>query len=301
MDDSKTYDAQVLVIVMIILILGVVIALALYSRTVKNRQRVSSEKRSSEAIQEVDAIIGAMKVVSREKLLTVLEGRFASGETSGVCWDDDCGCCVGGTDFSGFITSLDIDPGVLARADLNPEMCFKKEKEIVDGYSMVEGNTYSFPMRDVGAGCKYTFDFEGGDGVVVHKVYASLDADGNVADIKPYAESDILGFCRSGGICSTDPNFVNWTTGNDWQFTPGSVGGYNSYEVRLIPIGGSVIVKISASNGCGKALFLRVTASSTSSGNYQGSYYRIPTGNVTPSFFDYVLYNREGGLHYSGN
>ncbi|HEQ65367.1 MAG TPA: hypothetical protein ENN64_00875 [bacterium] len=299
---EKRYQGQALAIILIILIVGVILALALYSRNVKNKYRTVDEKRSREAAQEVDAIIGVLQSSSRIALISNVETRFPVGS---ACWNTDEGCCVSGeSDVTQILNVEDVDLSSLALSpDDSPstlmEVCFQYVNDFSTGFTIHEGSSFAINLFGESKNCELDFSFTGNP-IVVHQVYAQKDASGKLLSFREYTpndtqslEGDFFGLCVDSSACGS-----RWIDMNEFSFSCDEIGGYVPYELRFIASPGPTIMTINASNDCVQDLALRVTPKSTSSGNFKGSYFDIPLRDSSPSLFDYVLYNNGGELLY---
>ncbi|MBD3329298.1 hypothetical protein GF357_02280 [Candidatus Dojkabacteria bacterium] len=305
---KRNYSGQILPIIMIILVVGIVLALALYSRNIKNRMRLIGEKRSTEASQEVESIIRMIESTDRDELMSIVLPELQSVDE--YCMDGDeieseLGVSVD-------LEVLNLNEG----AESEVELCFTKDNEFPDGITIPEYESYSIMIDAANSGCTYDFVFDGG-GLVVHKIYAIKDVDGNPIEIKPYSTSgfgsnhtndDIFGICPgclSGGTYSPFGSNYGWDTNGAWSFTLDAVsyGGknYEPHEIRIIAAPGPVTMQMTSSVSCNNAVAIRVTPKATNVSSFQGSYFSIPVSDNALSIFDYVLYNSSGDLKYVGD
>lgn len=68
LNKKRNFEGQALAIVLIILVVGVLIALAVVSRSQKNALRLTEEKRSQEAIQVSSSLINASQSLSTAEI-----------------------------------------------------------------------------------------------------------------------------------------------------------------------------------------------------------------------------------------
>lgn len=305
MNKRKTYEGQILPIVMIILVVGVVLALALYSKNIRNRLRLIGEKRSTEASREVESVIKMLETMEREELLSVVLPELATVDEYCMA-DEEIKDKLG----------VGFDPEVFGlgeNAQTEVKLCFTTENELSDGITIPAYDSYSISLNGENTSCTYDFTFQG-TAVVIEQIYAVKDADGNAAEIKPYftgpatgnhSNDDIFGLCLLGTDCSTRQFLNNWDVSNSWSITLNSktVDGttYEPHEIRIISVDSSTLMNMTATPDCNDTVAITVTPKATNVSAFQGSYFSIPVNSDTLSIFDYVFYNRTGNFEFTGD
>ncbi len=300
---KDTYKAQALLVVMLILVAGSIVALAMYSRTLKVRERTIQEKRSEEAAQYVDAINDMVSQVKVKDLLAKLE-------VEGDCWDVDGKCeYIDGQieDFLGSNISVDSSGFTASVADNSEtKLTFEKVTHKSDTYIVPKDQVKAIPIEKVDSDCTYIFNFEEVVAAVVSKVYVKKNVSGDINGIKPYEPDDRTTVCQ--GNCQLDTDYSGtWHDGVDQfsgqvdlsEVTQGS-DSYEPYEIRVTAVGAPVsfYVEEKDPDTCENPLEIRVVSSANNSGNYQSSYYTLPVRNAAPPIMDYVLFNGQGPLEF---
>jgi len=314
--NAGVYEGQALPIVIIFLFVAMILAVFLYSRSLRVRMRTTEEKRSEEAEQSVDSMIALLQAYSREQIISMVETRFVANPS---CWNNLDGCCLNKTESADDIKLFFTDVGIsledyTARDASNTltQLCFDKEFDFPEGVTIPQDQVLSLMVADINPSCTYNFEFSG-NGVVVHKIYAQRDAVGNVTAIMPYQTNsdsanrirdDMFGICLLGADCS-----ASGYSGDAWEvstthsinMTSLVVGSetYHPHEIRLIASPGPIIAKMTKSGAsCDAPLFLNIVPKATQSGNFKGASLKIPLYTPAHGIFDYVLYNGTGRLRY---
>ncbi len=311
---TKYYKGQALAIVMIILIVGVVIALSVYSRSLRNKERISKERMSQEATDYVDSILEVVNTLDREDLT-----RRISEVDPAVCpdWENSGVCCIQNSvdsqseinDFLG--VSLGLDEFEYSDAESSSaELCFDERNEISEPRGIEKDQTYTIYFQVEDLDCEYDLAFStpnsSSAGVILNKVYADFDASGDMFEFKRHHPDDMV----SIDISNSGGEFADWdihgsNTSIDLEGINSDHSGSGDYVpvmLRIRALGDDVNFTITEASGsenkCDNVLEYRVTATANNSGNEQSSYYYMPLEGTFPSIFDYVLFNSEGDLEF---
>ena len=291
-------------ITMIVLVVSVVVGMAVYSRTLKDRDSVVSEQESSEALEIADSLIDVFSDVSGDDLLTSvgmeeyieinnrgdLNDYLVEWDVSSVSADFLENACSGtGAEFN-----IKVEPSIGEYIEVRDDMVL----------SFVVGN------NSVDSNCGLSLDFEprgtNSVGLVVHKIYGK---DHPNTEYKDYDPADILAYCvHSGGSCDN----TRVVTSDSWVSLPSSLGldiqlddevdGYSLDEVRLLVVGGVLGIKsaLSAPECAGNfdLTMAKVTVEVNCNDVSRGKEVFIPRENSMSysSIFDYALYNDNGLL-----
>lgn len=297
---KKTYSGQILPIVMIILIVGVIIALALMSRTMKGKVRVMDEEHASSAANRVDSIIDSVQTMSRAEVFDelktssdwsnpgTLEYCLEAGYSAGT-WNDDI------SNFWGGGVGLD-EHEAASTKNTEDKLCFQKVMKTGEPITILKDDIFSIPVEDSKSGCSLNLSFDAGQGVIITKYYANTNSNGTITQIKPYAFADVEGYCL-GSSCGE--GWISSGIGSNIEVSLAPHSNIDLYEIRVRAVGSTALLNIDPSGGCGNVLFVRVVASSNVNGNYQSSYYELPMRDSAHSLFDYVLLGGTGQLKYT--
>ncbi len=297
-----TYKAQALLVVMLILVAGSIVALAMYSRTLKVRERTIQEKRSEEAAQYVDAINDMVTQVKVKDLLAKLHGES--------CWTNPGKCEYVDSDIETFLGS-DINVSSAGFTSSNADnsetkLTFEKVTHKSEVYNVPKDKVKAIPIEGADSDCTYEFHFDEVEGAVVSLVYVEKNVAGDIVGIKPYEPEDRTTVCQ--GDCSTSGDYSG-TWRDDVDEFSGEVDlstvthastDYEPYEIRVTAVGAplSFYVEEKDDDTCENPLEIRVVSSANNSGNYQSSYYTLPVRNSAPPIMDYVLFNGQGPLEF---
>jgi hypothetical protein len=306
---EKYYSGQALAIVLIILLAGIIIALAIYSRTLRNKERIVQERNSEEASQYVDSVIDVVNTVKPEELVVKLQtecpdwGSLEGGET----------CCIKNeTDDSGEyqdrigeFLKVNLDDFNLSYAqNSEAELCFERMYEIDEPRLIKKDYTYTISFIIDDETCEYDLNFTANNGtdvgVIMHKLYGFRDADGDVTEFKSYNTNDIIGYKVKGG--TTFNNWANLNSEGTITFPLSKSEKYSPVHLRLRAYGGdlSFTLKDATTNKtCKNVIEMRVVSTANNSGNEQSRYYYMPVEGSAPSLFDYVLFNGQGELNFT--
>ena len=153
--------------------------------------------------------------------------------------------------------------------------------------------------------CSIDFKFgsasDGDEIFTIKKVYANSSG-----EIKPYEEDDMLVYCISSGSC--DPSVIQAADGTIEDVADGDVisidladspDGYFLYEIRIIPLYGTLNIAWEADSCAGDTLFdYKVNAQVNCKGDYREKEVVLPNVKLLgyDPIFDYTIYNAEGKL-----
>jgi hypothetical protein len=301
----KKYTGQTLAIVLIILIIGVIVALGIASRTNKSSLRNFEEKKSQDASEVVSSVIDISRSVVTNEILSNCEDEFALGNE----------CCINYTngilDAQNFVNVPDQSVFPTCTYSNVPDnfvrLCFEPVYD-VDDFTLVKDEVinFSFPSPTLTtASCnKLDFTFKkvgSAGGVVVSKIYSQRDLNGYVTSYKPYSTADFLSF----KLATADPGWLGtWTAVSDpysWSFmgTEFVQSPYLINNLRVRAVGSDIVLSMKADACTMDPFFMKVTASSNCSGTYRSSYYYRPLQNGALSLFDFTLYNKNGDMKFT--
>jgi hypothetical protein len=308
---TAKYEGQALAIIMIVLVVAVVIGMAMLSRTLKDRERVTEEKTSAEALEFSDSILDVVKGTPVEKLEEVCanpdfgagieEGCEVKGVSAVENFLTEAGVSTGFLDSFGQCTGSgsDVEMSIsLAGAD--------------DDYEIRPDTVRAFVLRQQTpdpAACTLDLEFEprGGEnaGVAVSRVYASgYDANGVPANYKVYDYDDTVEYClfRSGDACPDGSIFTDsWVplqSGDTLSVPLTSSGGHPLDEIRVRAVNSAVGVRSSLSSAqCVDDMeMVKIVVAANCTGSYRAKELQIPQQEWAFPIFDYVLFNGNGTL-----
>ncbi len=306
------YRAQALLIVLVVLVVGAILSMAIVSRTMRDRQRVLQERKSDQSLASADAVLDvfATRDISSVLGTSVCAPQVASG--GGVC-------VVTGSDAAGYADLAEVlgvehiedafeCPGTVDDVKLT----ITDRREIKD---ILLHKDVPFAFTSVGTsgtpytGCSLTLKFSDISnniaGVLVTKIYATVDATGQITAYKPYDDDDVTGYCLNTTTSSCGAPWTgNWvvaTNNNIVVDTETKTVGSNTYvlrSLRLLPIGADMIVDgdysaESCRNGFGSAL---ARAEVNCDGVFRAKKMVLPTDSVAPSVFDFLLFSGGGSI-----
>jgi hypothetical protein len=265
MDRKVKYEAQALAIAMVVLVVSSLIAISVYSRTMKDKGLTLEERSSAEALEVSDVLIDrltqfSMNIVIDEILAMDLveEGTEYPYDTGIVLKENNNGDSNITELFRS--ESLQILNESQSLSDLLSPLCptdkggeyqiTLKEADEDTYYEIKPGNVWSLPAKNLiqQDGCNVDIRLAvRGDtraGFTLMKIYCSYDAEGNVVGCKEYdfggmgdeyspENDDILNYCFSDdGI---ECNNVNFEDNNNWiRYNPNEVGeGENLIDIPL--------------------------------------------------------------------
>ncbi len=310
---NKRYNAQALAVVMIVIVVAVVIGLAIVARTLRDRERIASEKASAEALELSDSILD---VVSGTPVST-FEDLCANPEY-GDGLRSSAGCNVkGASSVSAFLENAGLSSEFMNSfascsangSEVSMRLSFATEE---DDYEIRPDTVRSFVIRQQTPNpqaCTLNMEFEprGGQntGVSISKVYASgYDSNGVPSNYKPYDFSDVIQYCltRGGESCPDNDVFTDsWTplaASSILSLPLTGTGSYELDEIRVRAVNAPVGMKFNLSNNqCVKDLeMVKVVVEANCTGSYRAKEIQIPQQEWALPLFDYVLFNGNGSL-----
>ncbi|MCA9377019.1 hypothetical protein KC685_03810 [Candidatus Dojkabacteria bacterium] len=326
---KNRYTAQVLAVVLVVIVVGVIIALALISRTMGNSRRVEEERSSGDSIRVADTVLDSIKDITLDDLATWGNQQVSpctDGNFTAYNFLTD-GCELNGLlDFESFTSYFGLDEyyssveeallNECGYADIGSTLGgFKLSFQPVgddDPIEVDKDTVFAFiPGADPNSACTNIIinaqPIAAGNeqvGVVYIPLYVQLDtATGQVSAYKPHEYDDIVGQCVNTAASCSPPEWVGWED-SDTQYVAPLKKTYSSeeyalYEMRIRPIGGDVSVTRSyLPDGCGGAesTLFRVSTTINCSGNSRGKEFIISDQEWAPAIFDYVLFNGQGTL-----
>lgn len=302
---------QALVIVLIVLVVGVIIAMAIVSRSQKNQLKVVEEKKSAEAIQVSDSLVNVSQSLNIEEIRAACASNFNATPSTE--------CCIQSSALGGKFTLLgqtfdypkcSEQAGGEANSDV--KLCFKLESNF-DSYQISKDQVLSIPFLSgsTAGACsmniKATSSGSSNTGLYISKYYADKDANGNVNSFKPYSGDDTSEWL----IGTSNSDWQSWkntyvVSGNGIDIPISPIAGtptYKIHEVRVRAVGNPVTVQVSPNPaGCvTDTVAMRITASANCGSSYRSVWYYRPIRESANAFFDYVLFNGSGDLKYLEN
>lgn len=310
----RKFEGQALAIVMIVLVIASIIGLSMFSRVLRDNQRIVSEQTSAEALEIVNSALNAVKGIPLTKIEEVCANAIYGG---GVDSEDGCGT-KGINEVAGFLTEL----GVTADTQSGFESCTEGNSTIEINIQLADGEddlelrpdmVRSVVLRGqvpdpVTCVMNVSGENRGSDvsGLLISTIYGSTyDAQGVPTVLKPYAYGDTLPYCitSAGMDCSADARFSSgWNhvqSGDPIVSIPlGPSGGYNLDELRFRAVGGIVGLNLSVSPaGCIENWqMIKITVGANCTGTFRAKEVQIPQEEGALQLFDYVLFNGTGIL-----
>ena len=247
---KKFYSGQILAIVLVVLVVGVIIALALISRTVSDQRGALEEGRSADSLEIADTVLDSFRDVAVEDIVQWSEDKVSDGTIADFCdeapdntysFGDEGICTISNperieellADLSG-ITGLSLLPYYnSAYSTLSSECGYDDSVDLPDDIMeleisiLPEDSEITIEQDDVFAivtsavpasSCSINLtaeevDTTGTTGLIVSTIYDTKDANGEVMAIKQYEEGDINGYCLSGysNPANCAGSWSNWT------------------------------------------------------------------------------------------
>lgn len=309
--DINNYSGQALAIILVILVVAAIIGLAIYSRMLSDSSRVVSEQTSAEAGAMTDALINVLKEVTYGSVLDVCGSELNNGGTCSL--DVDYEQAGNWNDMEDFVSDLTSQSSSIDLSSF--DTCKTSTVSLgyassEDGFEIMQDQALSIYMDGVsGVDCTVSVlptpsPSGSSGGIIVSKIYATVDGDSEVTNYKEYSFDDIVGYCYGSGTCGDSDMINTWDLLNPGnsdtiEVSGAAIDGIPLHEIRLRSIGTRSLVKWTYSGAdCGTPLeFIRVTAEATcGEDSYVGKTFLIPPESGAPAIFDYVLYNGEGVL-----
>lgn len=290
-NNFKKYDGQALAIAMVILVVSSLIAISIYSRTMKDKGLSLEERASAEALEVSDILLDRLSQFPMSTVIdSILEMDIAQGITeypysTGILLRENSSetgnnittllrseslkILDESQTISEFLTPLcPIDQG-------NEYQVTLKEADPNTYYEIKPGNIWSLPVRNLikQDGCALNLKLAvRGDtraGFVLMKIYCNYDENGNVTNCKEYdfgglgdeytvENDDIVNYCFSNEE-ESECNNPNFRDSENWEkYYPGSgryieAGIFGDDSVDPIPVQG-----VSDTDFQKKSLFERI-------------------------------------------
>lgn len=330
MKTKKTYKAQALAIIMVILIVASIIGFSVFSRLMTQKRATIQERNSSEALEVADMILdnfllskpedwveaGMVGNIYKETLFIPgnIQGHVdneISKITTKIHAQDDMIIQAGPDSSSNAITKLTQELGhkldlqnlnICPLSEHNNEYTLQLSKTNDDtDFALRPGETFVFPIKgkDFGQGCTINITFTNpptNGGFTINKIY--IEGDG----IKAYDYADTENYCFSKGISSPSSPCGNSNfTGMGWTTSSGSLSipitsNPKMERVQLTAIGSDLTFRFSMDN-CNEQIQLwQLRASATCSGTYRAKEVIVPDVGWSYSIFNYVLFNGNGNI-----
>lgn len=332
--DKLKYEGQALAIVLIVLIVAVIIALAVVSRTLSDRTQVVRERSSADAVEAANSTLDAVAGISISELAEYAEGPGRSicnlGLTDSFA---EKGCNIESIDdletfldffeLAAFYDTINNDLSAKCPAsspeqfDSSLKLSFEytsDDNEIsIDKDSVFsiinDGNP---PNSDPGT-CAIDLNatpLPSGStaGVITSAVYVRKDGS-DIESFKQYQYPDVKAFCISDG-CNGNLDWVESTnaswglrlTGNIDDVSIVKTVGVTDYylqELRIKPIGSDINLVRQATGGANCVSFkdlLKVSVTVNCGDTARGKEIVLTDDEWAPAIFDYVLFNGNGVL-----
>ena len=292
MRTKKTYNAQALAIIMVILIVASIIGFSVFSRLMTQKRAAIQERHSSEALSVADMILDTLLLSKPEDWVQagMLGTKYEESKTP-----------RSKKQITELIHRLEHTLGL---QDLT--MCPLSEQNNIytaelsrtnedTEFPLRPGETFVFPIKgkDFGQGCTINITFTNpptNGGFTVNKIF--IEGEG----IKAYDYADTENYCFSKGIPCGNSNF----TGTGWTTSSGSLSiplNSNLERIQLTAIGSDLTFRFSMSKECTDKIQLwQLRASATCSGTYRAKEVIVPDVGWSYSIFNYVLFNGKGNI-----
>lgn len=328
MRTKKTYNAQALAIIMVILIVASIIGFSVFSRLMTQKRATIQERNSSEALEVADMILDNFLLSKPEDWVeagmvgnTYKETLFIPENVQGLVDNeiskitttihaqDDMIIQTGPDSSSNAITKLTQELGhkldlqnlnICPLSEHNNEYTLQLSRTNDDtDFPLRPGETFVFPIkgRSFENGCtiNITFPNPTDGGFTVNKIF--IEGEG----IKAYDYADTENYCFSKGISSPiSPCGNSNFTGTGWTTSSGSLSiplNSNLERIQLTAIGSDLTFRFSMSKECTDKIQLwQLRASATCSGTYRAKEVIVPDVGWSYSIFNYVLFNGKGNI-----
>lgn len=299
----KKYKGQVLEIVLVLLLVGSIIAFALYARFIRESERVVDEKASAKAHELTETLIGLLSNSNYEKIrsdeaLELLDCDSNLLSTTG-CRKENLNI----EDLNRYFQKIDLESD-FSSFDFDGDYCFSEiamkfglgEDEI----TLSQDESFSLFLNKADwDSCDIQFLLTNNgesDGFVMSTLYGEYE-NGELKKFKDYEFEDILGFSYSEPLLNWQP----YSSGVDFLKFPGDFevkkGEFKLHEVRFKSLGGSSNLRWEVSSfGCELSDYIMMEVGSTCGGNYSGKSFVLPSESFSPSIFDYAIFNGRGDL-----
>lgn len=332
MSRKTQYQGQVLAIVLVILFVGVIIALALLARTMSDERQTKEERSSADALQVADTMLNAVKAVDFDELITWLKDPVenvgdtnycADPATGGYDFSNDGCLLVGMEGFKAFTDRFDLNSFYSSVSETVLDECgYTEESQVGEGLTMTLKEFGPDDALEIDKDSVFAFVYgathtsacsvdlsaipiqpDQTAGVIYTAIYANT-VGGVLNDYKPYAFDDIQGMCLTSSCQSGDLGWIGWNgltqpAGELQTYSiPNLKGGYYLYEIRVRPVGADIFLY--RDGDCPKEELLWAQTSVNCEGSDRSLHFVLSGEEWAPALFDYVLFNGEGTLRYSG-
>lgn len=329
MTKQKTYKAQALAIVMVILVVASIIGFSVFSRLMTQKRAVVQERESSEALEVTDIILDNMLLSRPEEWISAgMPGKtytetfyqtqntipgqpgnplfqlINKADAAGIDMEIQKTGDIGSNEISKLsavlgheinLQALDICP--LAENNNVYTLSLKRTDEGTL-FALRPGETFVFPIagKNFGPACSINISFPNPPtlgGFVVNKIFKEG------TDIKAYDYLDTENFCFSnnGSSCS-NPQFNDAIKG--WRYhqtDPLNIPiNPNLERIQLTAVHQDLSFKFSMSKCNEKIELWQLRASATCNGTYRAKEVIVPDVGWSYSIFNYVFFNGLGNL-----
>lgn len=309
---NRRYDAQAVIIAMVVVVISVIIGMSVISRSLRDKNLALMERYSSEALEISDSVLNVLSTVENDKLFSKLEekgGQLGDIKSTGELtkFIKELGV---DTDFSSLFTSCQESRSASGMKSSNVTVSFNtvdsQELELLEPATV----GYRLNPLDVASSCGLSISVAprgvGSVGIVVREIYAkghSNPIDLNRIEYKNYDFDDVNAYCVTGeGTCTNgmlaSNNWVLQNKNNPIVIDLKKVkDGYSLDEVRITPVGGTAAItsKLTTAGCAGKMdlKLIKVAVTATCNGESRGKEALIPRSNNLSysTTFDYVFYN----------
>ncbi len=301
--NKKSYQAQAVIIAMIVVVISVIIGMAVLARALRDNKSATAEKLSSEAIEISDSLINIFSTADSDSLFNSVENE-----------NDNVKKIENISDLGEYLLSLGIETNVsslFSNCDnASSGVSVSMEKVANEQLEISESTTMGYIVNplSVSGSCELILSTEPKGitsvGFIVHKIYGKGYP--SSIEYKSYDLDDITAYCISNIAQCTNEKLEDssWIVKNETEKIKIALDeikdGYYLDEVRITPIGGSIGVTSTLNNlGCAGSLdlnLLKISVTTTCSGESRGKEILFPrSNNLTYStLFDYVIYNSNG-------
>jgi len=301
---TRKYDAQSLALVMVLLIVGAVIVFALYTRSVREQERLVGERASAEANEIAETAAGIIGSSDYNKVGEVFTHELDDCDDFGV------GCNQENISMEDFAEILDELHDYI---DVSEELRELGEIGEVEDYCTADISIrYGTERDDVGierdevyslflkpenpSGCEIDFEMRPVDNPEGF-IMSTFSKDGGPGEkYLPYDRGDIQGYQYDGDSGNWKEHAPETGLIKLPEDMPQDRDVVNIYEIRFKSLGGLSRLSWDASDACElKDIFL-IQVGATCGDRYVGKEFAMPSEPFAPPIFDYVLFNGAGEL-----
>jgi hypothetical protein len=300
----KKYKSQALAMVLVIVIIGVIVALGLASRTNKNTLRNLDEKKAQDSTEVTNSLIDVSRSITTSEILAKCGAKFTEKQDCVISLQD------GTYTTENFSTLPDISNfpkcSFSQSSDDVSKLTFSPIYNVED-YTLKKDEVLSFGFLATAPSCTsldFNFTKIGSDagGIVISKIYATKDPLFEPTGYKTYEPSDELYYFLGSIGTGWTGSWTSLPTGQ-WSLLSSNNDfnrlGYPIDTLRIRAVGADMKLNMQVNNCNMSPFFIKVTASSNCSGTSKSSYYYRPLRNNALPLFDFVLYNKNGDLKFT--